>query len=127
MNAFLMVGAGGALGAMGRYGIGVLVGRMGVSGFPFATLIVNVFGSLVMGLLVGLLAKLLPGWQNEARLFVAVGLLGGFTTFSAFSLDAIVLMERGEMGQALVYISASVVFSILALFAGLLFMRGLPL
>ncbi len=127
MNAFLMVGAGGALGAMGRYGIGVLVGRMGVSGFPFATLIVNVFGSLVMGLLVGLLAKLLPGWQNEARLFVAVGLLGGFTTFSAFSLDAIVLMERGEMGQALVYISASVVLSILALFAGLLFMRGLPL
>ncbi len=127
MNAFLLVGAGGALGAMGRYGVGVLVGRMGVSGFPFATLIVNISGSLAMGLFVGLLAKLLPGWQNEARLFVAVGLLGGFTTFSAFSLDAIVLMERGQMGQALIYISASVVLSIMALFAGLFFMRGLPL
>lgn len=127
MNAFLMVGAGGALGAMGRYGVGVLVGRMGVTGFPFATMIVNIVGSLAMGLLVGLLAKLLPTWQNEARLFVAVGLLGGFTTFSAFSLDAIVLMERGQMGQALVYIAVSVVFSILALFAGLLIMRGLPL
>ena len=80
-----------------------------------------------MGLLVGLLAKLLPTWQNEARLLVAVGLLGGFTTFSAFSLDAIVLIERGQVGQALVYISLSVVLSILALVAGLLFMRGLPL
>ncbi|HHG89163.1 MAG TPA: fluoride efflux transporter CrcB [Devosia sp.] len=127
MNAFLLVGAGGALGAMGRYGVGVLVGRMGVTGFPFATLIVNIAGSLAMGLLVGLLAKLLPTWQNEARLFVAVGLLGGFTTFSAFSLDAIALLERGQMGQALVYVSFSVVLSILALFAGLLFMRGLPL
>ncbi len=127
MNAFLMVGAGGALGAMGRYGVGVLVGRMGVTGFPFATMIVNILGSLAMGLLVGLLAKLLPSWQNEARLFVAVGLLGGFTTFSAFSLDAIVLMERGQMGQALAYISLSVVLSVLALFAGLFIMRGLPL
>jgi CrcB protein len=127
MNAFLLVGAGGALGAMGRYGFGVLVGRFGVTGFPYATLGVNILGSFAMGVLIGALAKFLPAWQNEVRLFLAVGLLGGFTTFSAFSLDAVVIIERGEMVQAGGYIVASVVASILALFVGLIIVRGLPL
>ncbi|HHB82804.1 MAG TPA: fluoride efflux transporter CrcB [Devosia sp.] len=125
MNAFLLVGAGGALGAMGRYGVGVFAARSGLAGFPYATLGVNILGSLLMGLLIGALAKFLPGGQNEIRLFFAVGLLGGFTTFSAFSLDAIVLLERGQLFQAGSYIAISVIASIFALFVGLLIMRAI--
>lgn len=125
MNAFFLVGAGGALGAMGRYGFGLLVSRAGGSGFPVATLGVNIIGSLMMGLLIGALAKFLPAGQNELRLFLAVGLLGGFTTFSAFSLDAITLIERGEMINVAVYVSLSVVASIGAVFIGLAIMRGI--
>ena len=127
MNAFLLVGAGGAIGAMGRYGFGLLVARYGTMGFPYATLGVNIIGSLAMGLLIGALAKILPAGQNEIRLFLAVGLLGGFTTFSAFSLDTITLIERGEMTQAGVYVLASIVASVLAVFLGLFFMRGISL
>ncbi len=127
MNAFLLVGAGGALGAMGRYGFGVMVARSGTLGFPYATLGVNILGSLFMGVLIGALAKFLPGGQNEIRLFLAVGLLGGFTTFSAFSLDAITLIERGEMMQAGIYVLLSVMASIIAVFVGLFIMRGISL
>ncbi len=127
MNGFLLVGAGGALGAMGRYGFGMLVTRAGFAGFPLATIAINIFGSLLMGLFIGILAKTLPPWQAEARLFVAIGLLGGFTTFSAFSLDTIVLFERGALMQAGFYVLISVIGSILALWAGLLVARGLPL
>lgn len=125
MNAFLLVGAGGALGAMGRYGFGLLFSRVGGTGFPVATLGVNIIGSLLMGLLIGALAKFLPAGQNELRLFLAVGLLGGFTTFSTFSLDAITLLERGEMVGVAVYISLCVVASIGAVFIGLAIMRGI--
>lgn len=124
MQAFLLVGAGGALGAMGRYGVGVMVGRMWHGPFPLATLSVNVVGSLLMGLLVGLLARYTPEWQAEARLFAAVGVLGGFTTFSSFSLDAITLLERGQVLLALGYILVSVIASIVALYIGLILMRG---
>ena len=126
MNAFLLVGIGGALGAMARYGTSVAVGHFWRASFPVATLTVNVVGSLLMGLLVGWLARALPEWQNEARLFVAVGILGGFTTFSAFSLDVVTLFERGEMAPALGYVLGSVVLSVAALFIGLLLMRALP-
>lgn len=123
MQAYLLVGAGGALGAMGRYGISVLIGHFWRTSFPLATLVINVLGSLAMGLLVGFLAKHLPPGQNEIRLFVAVGVLGGFTTFSAFSLDAITLIERGQWGQSIVYALLSVIVSVVALFLGLLVMR----
>ncbi|MHB1103141.1 MAG: fluoride efflux transporter CrcB [Devosia sp.] len=123
MQAYLLVGAGGALGAMARYGFYSVTGHFWPSSFPYATMLINVIGSLAMGVLVGLLAKTLPAWQNEARLFVAVGVLGGFTTFSAFSLDAITLIERGQWGQAILYALASVIVSIVALFLGLLLMR----
>src|SRR5690606_7911733 len=96
MQPFLLVALGGAIGASARYGASVAVGHLWRTSFPFATLLVNVVGSLAMGLLVGWLARTLPAWQNEARLFVAVGILGGFTTFSAFSLDIVTLFERGE-------------------------------
>jgi CrcB protein len=124
MNAYILVGIGGALGAMARYGTGVAVGRVWTSGFPLATLLINIVGSLVMGLFVGWLARTTPAWQADARLFVAVGILGGFTTFSAFSLDAITLIERGEVMSALLYVVLSVVVAIAALYTGLLLMRG---
>lgn len=123
MQAYLLVGIGGAIGAMARYGTGVFVGRLWRADFPLATLLINIAGSLAMGLLVGWFARALPPSQEEIRLFVAVGVLGGFTTFSAFSLDAIALMERGEVWQAAFYVGLSVVVSVVALWLGLLVMR----
>jgi crcB protein len=124
VNAFLLVGAGGALGAMARYAAGLLVGRMVTTSFPAATLVVNVVGSVAMGLLVGLLARFMPDWQEDARLFLAVGVLGGFTTFSAFSLDAVALIERGALAQAALYVGLSVVVCLGGLYLGLLVSRG---
>lgn len=124
MQAFFLVGAGGALGAMGRYGVGIAVGRLWHGAVPLGTLSVNIIGSLAMGLFVGLLARYTPEWQVQARLFLAVGVFGGFTTFSSFSLDAVTLIERGQGGLALGYALVSVVVSILALFAGLMLVRG---
>jgi len=124
MQAFLFVGLGGALGAMGRYGVGLFVGRNWHAGFPLATLLVNILGSLLMGLFIGYLAKTTPDWQASARLFVAVGVLGGFTTFSAFSLDVVTLLERGNIGSAIIYSGISFVVPVIALLGGLMFMRG---
>jgi CrcB protein len=77
-----------------------------------------------MGLLIGFLARTTPAWQPEARLFIAVGVLGGFTTFSSFSLDTIALIERGDLVQAVLYVLLSVAISLLGLYLGLLMMRG---
>lgn len=126
MNGFLLVGAGGALGAMARYGFSSLIGRLWPMGFPLATLLVNIIGSIAMGLFVGLMAKLLPVHQHELRLFVAIGIFGGFTTFSSFSLDTIVLIERGELLQAIAYVALSVVVCLIGLYLGLLITRGSP-
>jgi CrcB protein len=126
MNAIILVGFGGAIGALMRYGAGIAVGSLWRDPFPLATLLVNIVGSFAMGLLVGWLAKTLPAAQNEIRLFVAVGILGGFTTFSAFSLDAMTLIERGDLWPVALYIIGSVVLSIVALFLGLLLFRMLP-
>ena len=127
MFPYLLVGAGGALGAMARHGTGVLVTRFwGTGGFPLATLLVNIVGSAAMGVFVGLMAHWLPAWQPEARLFFAVGVLGGFTTFSSFSLDTIVLVERGDLLQAGAYVLLSVVLCLLGLYLGLLATRGGP-
>ena len=124
MNPYLLVGIGGVLGSMARYGTGVLVGRMWSDSFPLATMLINIVGSLAMGLFIGFLARTTPGWQADARLFVAVGIFGGFTTFSSFSLDTIAMFERGEIVPALIYVLGSVVIGIAALYAGLLMMRG---
>lgn len=123
MQAYLLVGIGGGLGAMARYGVGTLVGRLWATSFPLATLLINISGSLAMGLLVGVLARTLPQGQNDIRLFVAVGILGGFTTFSAFSLDTITLIERGEIVPAGAYVLLSVVLSVAALYLGILVAR----
>jgi CrcB protein len=122
MPLFLVM-IGGALGAGARH----LVGRATLAGFgagfPFGTLTVNVLGGLFMGLLVGILAR--SGASENWRLFVGVGVLGGFTTFSSFSLDVVTLIDRGALGIALGYVALSVVASIAAVFAGLSLTRGL--
>lgn len=124
MNAYLLVGLGGAIGSVARYGSGALVARAWPQHFPLATMLVNIAGSLAMGLLVGWLTPTAPGGQTDIRLFVAVGVLGGFTTFSAFSLDAITLLERGEVMQAVLYVLGSVLIALVALYVGLVLMRG---
>ena len=124
MTRFLIVAAGGALGAMARYGTGVVVGRLfGNLAWPWATLGVNVVGGLLMGALTGWLA-FRGGLQAESiRLFAAVGILGGFTTFSAFSLETALMIEKRQLALAGGYVAASVVLSILALFIGLMVAR----
>lgn len=122
MNAYLIVFLGAGLGGALRHGVNVAALRLLGSGFSYGTLTVNVVGSLVMGLLAGWFAhKVDPG--QSWRLFLTTGILGGFTTFSAFSLDVALLYERGEPGMALFYVLASVVLSVAALFLGLLIVR----
>lgn len=120
---FLQVGFGGAIGAMLRFGVGlVLVRLIGTTAFPVAILSVNVVGSFLMGMCVVWLG--LRGLTSLSPLMVT-GILGGFTTFSAFSLEAFTLFERGEPGLAALYVILSVVLSILGLVAGILLARGL--
>jgi len=126
MNGLLYVALGGALGASGRHLLGSATLRMFGPGYPYGTLAANVFGGLLMGVLVGWLmvkGANLASSAESLRLFLAVGVLGGFTTFSAFSLDAMQMIETKAYGTAFAYISASVVFSILALFIGLVIAR----
>lgn len=124
MPPILLVMAGGALGAAARWSVGRAIG-VSASGWPWATLTVNVVGGLAMGLLAGWLAFRGAGGEGEEmRLFLGVGLLGGFTTFSAFSLEFVLMFERGEPGHAVAYALASVLLSVLALAAGLAIARG---
>ncbi len=122
MNAYLLVGLGGAIGAMLRYGASVSLGSL-ANGFPVATFAVNLAGSIAMGLLIGILAKTTRQYQNEIRLFLAVGIFGGFTTFSSFSLDAFSLLERGDYLLAALYILGSVALGIAGLAMGLFAVR----
>lgn len=114
---------GGGIGAGGRHLVSMATLRLFGPGFPVGTLAVNVIGSLAMGLFVGWLVKHEAAHLQPLRYFLATGLLGGFTTFSAFSLDTSVLWERGDTMLALIYVVGSVVLSILAVFAGLAVMR----
>lgn len=119
----LLVFLGGGLGATGRYLVGIAALRQFGPGFPYGTFIVNVTGSLLMGLLIGWLVR--KGGSQEVRLFFATGLLGGFTTFSAFSLDFANLWERGAIGSALTYTMGTLVICIVAIFVGLWLVRTL--
>src|ERR1700716_4670808 len=121
---FLIVFLGGGLGAALRHGINFLSARLLGTAFPYATLFENVTGSLAMGLLAGYFA--FKGDASQSwRLFLTTGILGGYTTFSTYSLDAALLYERGELGLAALYVVGSVVLSIAGLFAGLALMRHL--
>lgn len=120
------VALGGAIGALLRYQTGRWMthwlGPNTVTAFPWATLTVNVVGSLAMGLLAGYLARHGQG-GDQWRLFLGVGVLGGFTTFSAFSLELMLLIERGQAAQGLIYAVVSVLAGLTALYLGLILMR----
>lgn len=118
MVNILLVAAGGALGSVGRYLTGILMTRLLGMAFPWGTLTVNIVGSFAIGFLTELVARKLNA-SMEMRLFIIVGVLGGFTTFSSFSLDTMALAERGATAAAIVYVLASVGLSLMATFAGL--------
>lgn len=123
MNSSVIVFIGAGLGGLLRHIMNTAITGLAGTGFPYGILTINVLGSTAMGLVAGWLA-----FRGEApaelRLFLATGLLGGFTTFSAFSMDTALLIERGETGLAAIYVAASVALSIVGLFAGLWAMRS---
>jgi CrcB protein len=116
---FLGAGIGGAL----RHGVNVASGKLFGLAFPWGTMFVNIVGSFLMGALAGWLA-FRPGVDQHMRLFLTTGILGGFTTFSAFSLDTALLVERHRYALAAGYAAGSVILSIAALFIGLAMFRG---
>ena len=122
MLNYILVFIGGGIGSTLRHTINITCARCMGTAFPWGTFIINITGSTVMGLIAGYLA-----FKGEAsqpwRLFLMTGILGGYTTFSAFSLDAALLYERGELGLALLYVLGSVVLAIAGLFAGLALVR----
>lgn len=127
MIASSLVAIGGGIGALARYQLGRgmthWLGPQVVSAFPWATLVVNVTGSLIMGLLAGWLARHGGEGAENYRLLVGVGLMGGFTTFSAFSLELMLLIERGQPWTAFTYGAISVLAGLSALYLGLIAMR----
>lgn len=122
MSVILQVALGGAIGAAGRYTVGLWSVRQFGAGFPTGTLIVNVLGSFIIGLVFVLMMERGAGRYAP---FVITGVLGGFTTFSTFSLDVIKLFERNDFAQAALYVCASLVLSISAVFVGIWLARGL--
>lgn len=122
MKLVLAIALGGAIGAVGRHYVSVAMTLLVGHGFPWGTLVVNISGSFLMGVLIETMA-LVWSPSAELRALLTVGVLGAFTTFSTFSLDIATLYERGATLQLAVYIVASVAISILALFAGLRLMR----
>jgi camphor resistance protein CrcB len=121
IQTLFAVAFGGAIGSTLRYLVNVASGRLFGIGFPYGTMFVNVVGSFVMGVLVVLLAGRSGPWHVP---FLMTGVLGGFTTFSAFSLDAMVLYDGGRVGLAAFYVIASVVFGLMALVAGMALAKG---
>jgi CrcB protein len=123
MRLLLLASAGGAIGAGARYLVHVGIARLVGTSFPWATLTINVLGCLLMGVVVEVVVLRLNG-SPELRTFLAAGILGGFTTFSAFALDVEALISTHEPGAAAIYVAASVVLSILALYLGLFLARA---
>ena len=119
MEKLFLVFVGGGLGALARHGLSLALTRP-AGAWPWATFTANVLGGLLMGVLAGWLAQ---GGSERWRLLLGVGVLGGFTTFSAFSLETALMIERRDIGQAFAYSTASVVVSVAALFAGLMLAR----
>ena len=124
-TTLLFVGLGGAFGAVCRYLLGVQTLKAFGAGFPYGTFAANLIGGLLMGALTGWLALRGGADAEKWRVLLGVGVLGGFTTFSAFSLETALMIERRAYGTAAAYSLASVILSVVALFAGLLLMRRL--
>jgi fluoride exporter len=119
MTVWLLIGAGGAVGAVARHGLNHLVHqRTFASTFPFGIFLINIFGSTIIGILAGLLASDRLQLSFEARTFVFVGVLGGFTTFSSFSLDTFAMFRDGHHAQALWNVAGQVGLSLLGVAAG---------
>ncbi len=126
MTSYLLVFLGAGIGGSLRHGINLSCARYCGPEFPWGTLIINILGSLLMGIAAGYFVhRSGENWAQPARLFLTTGILGGFTTFSAFSLDAVVLWERGAAGAAAFYVLGSVIFALAGLVAGLALVRGL--
>lgn len=123
MQTLLLVALGGASGSILRYLFGVQATRAFGAGWPYGILGVNVIGGFLMGVLVGVLAHRSGADQERWRLLLGVGVLGGFTTFSSFSLDVALMIERKAWAQAVTYSLGSVVLAVGALFAGLMLVR----
>lgn len=123
---YLLVFLGAGIGGAFRHGVNMAAARLLGTGFPWGTLTVNVVGGFAMGVLAEWLAlRAGAGWTQHMRLFLTTGILGGFTTFSAFSLDAVLLWERGAPSLALTYVTVSVALSIAGLIGGLVLIRAL--
>ena len=114
----LAIGLGGALGAVSRHFLAAWIARITGHGFPWGIMVVNILGSFIMGLLITYLSHHF-NTTPELRAFIVVGLLGGFTTFSTFSLETVLLIERGQMAEAAGYVTGSVVLAVSGLFAGM--------
>jgi CrcB protein len=124
MTSYFLVFVGAGIGGALRHGVNLGCARLCGTAFPWGTLTVNVVGSFIMGAATAWLAfRAGEGWSQSLRLFLTTGVLGGFTTFSAFSLDAVLLWERGQAGAAMAYVAASVVLSLIGLIAGLAVVR----
>ena len=121
MGPYLIIFAGAGLGGMARHAVNMAAARLGYA-FPWGTLAVNVVGSFLMGVLVAWFA-LRTGVPQHVKLFLTTGVLGGFTTFSAFSLDAALMWERGALAELALYVSASVILAVVGLFAGMAAVR----
>ena len=124
MFHILLVAIGGATGSVARYLTGIAMTRLLGPAFPWGTITVNILGSFAIGILAELVARKLSA-PVELRLLLVVGFLGGFTTFSSFSLDTLSLFEKGEGVVALAYVGASVILSLAAAFGGLALGRSL--
>ncbi len=125
VTTWLAVAAGGALGSLARFWLAAIMTMLTGPRFPWGTLLINVLGSFIIGLVAGLTA--VPariGMHPDVRVFLMVGICGGFTTFSAFSLQTLELLQSGEVASALGYMSGSVLFCLIAVWAGWLLGRA---
>ena len=125
MTRFLLVAAGGALGSMARFGLGLVAARLAPNtGWPMGTFAANILGGLAMGIVVGWLAFKGGSHEETIRLFAAIGVLGGFTTFSSYALEAVMMIERRDYALAAAYVFGSAVLAVAALFIGLTVARS---